>query len=333
MIKIKRYIHTEAVYDITVEKTENFYANNILVHNCSEICLSSSEDESFVCDLSSMNLLHYDDWKSTDAVETLCYFLDAVMTEYIEKVKDIPFMKSAYNFAINQRALGLGVLGWHSYLQSLMIPFESFEAKLKNVEIFKLLKEKTDKATQEMAVKYGEPELLKGYGRRNITMMAIAPTTSSSFILGQVSPSIEPLNSNYFVKDLSKGKFTYKNPHLRELLKRYDKNDPDTWESILTHGGSVQHLAFLSEIERDVFKTFGEISQKEIVIQAAQRQKYIDQSQSLNLTIDPKTSVKEVNALVIEAWKLGVKSLYYQRGTNPAQTLARDINSCKSCES
>jgi ribonucleoside-diphosphate reductase alpha chain len=299
---------------------------------CSEIGLFSDEDESFVCNLSSMNLLYFDEWKDTDAVETLSYFLDAVMSEYIEKVEHIPFMKPAYNFASRQRALGLGVLGWHSYLQSKMIPFESMEAKLLNGKIFKFLKEKTDKATQEMATLYGEPELLKGYGRRNVTMIAIAPTTSSSFILGQVSPSIEPLNSNYFVKDLAKGKFTYKNPYLKELLIKYGKDDNDTWKSILIKGGSVQHLDFLSDIEKDVFKTFGEISQKEIIIQASVRQKYIDQSQSLNLMIHPKTSVKEVNALMIDAWKLGVKTLYYQRGTNPAQELGRSISNCKSCE-
>lgn len=299
---------------------------------CSEIGLFSDEDESFVCNLSSMNLLYFDEWKDTDAVETLSYFLDAVMSEYIEKVKDIPFMKTAYNFSSRQRALGLGVLGWHSYLQSKMISFESMEAKLLNGKIFKFLKEKTDKATKEMATLYGEPELLKGYGRRNVTMIAIAPTTSSSFILGQVSPSIEPLNSNYFVKDLAKGKFTYKNPYLKSLLAKYDKDDQDTWKSVLIKGGSVQHLDFLSDIEKDVFKTFGEISQKEIVIQASVRQKYIDQAQSLNLMIHPSTSVKEVNALMIEAWKLGVKTLYYQRGTNPAQELGRSISNCKSCE-
>jgi ribonucleoside-diphosphate reductase alpha chain len=163
--------------------------------------------------------------------------------------------------------------------------------------------------------------------------MAIAPTTSSSFILGQVSPSIEPLNSNYFVKDLAKGKFTYKNPYLKEVLKKYDKDTKEIWESILLKGGSVQHLEFLNAEEKGVFKTFGEISQKEIVIQAAQRQKYIDQAQSLNLMIHPQTPPKEVSQLLIEGFKLGVKSYYYQRGTNPAQELGRSILSCSVCES
>jgi ribonucleoside-diphosphate reductase alpha chain len=173
---------------------------------------------------------------------------------------------------------------------------------------------------------------LKGYGRRNVTTLAVAPTTSSSFILGQVSPSIEPQNSNYYVKKLAKGNFTYKNPYLKELLKKYDKNDTATWESILIHGGSVQHLDFLTQDEKDVFKTFGELSQKEIVIQAASRQKYIDQAQSLNLMIPPDTKPKDVSELLIEGWKMGIKTFYYQRSANPAQELSRKIMTCTSCE-
>lgn len=310
------------------DKGLKIYASNL----CSEIALSSSPTETFVCNLSSMNILHFDEWKDTDAVETLTYFLDAVMEDYIQSVKNIPGLEHPYNFARKQRALGIGVLGWHSYLQSKMIAFESMEAKMLNVKIHKLIRDKSVAASKEMATIYGEPELMKGYGMRNSTTMAIAPTTSSSFILGQVSPSIEPLNSNYFVKDLAKGKFTYKNPYLEALLEKYEKNTPDVWTSILVKGGSVQHLTFLSETEKDVFKTFGEISQKEIIIQASARQKYIDQSQSLNLTIHPKTSPKDINSLMIFAWEQGVKTLYYQRGTNPSQELSRSLLECKSCE-
>lgn len=332
MIKIKKYKQTEPVYDITVRKTKNFYANNILVHNCSEIFLHTSREESFVCDLSSINLERWDEIIKTDAIETLIFFLDAVMTEFIDKTENIPLMAAARLFAINQRALGLGVLGWHSYLQSKMIAFESMEAKMENGKIWQEIRKRTDIASEQLATLFGEPPLLIGYGRRNSTTLAVAPTTSSSFILGQVSPSIEPLNSNYFVKDLAKGKFTYKNPYLEQLLKEKDKNDVDTWKSILTRGGSVQHLKFLSREEKDVFKTFSEISQKEIVIQAAQRQKYIDQGQSLNLMIPPTTKAKEVNELMIFAWEQGIKSLYYQRSANPAQELARSIMNCTSCE-
>tara|TARA_B100001094_G_scaffold331375_1_gene399441 strand:- start:849 stop:2495 length:1647 start_codon:yes stop_codon:yes gene_type:complete len=310
------------------DKKLKIHASNL----CSEIFLHSSEDESFVCCLSSLNLLKWDEIADTDAVETLTYFLDAVMEEYIQKTEDIPYMKSSHNFSKRQRALGLGVLGWHSYLQSKMIPFESMDAKFLNSEIHKTISGKCDKATKELAVLFGEPEHLKGYGKRNMTTMAIAPTTSSSFILGAVSPSIEPLNSNYFTKDLAKGKFTYKNPYLESLLEEKKKNTQTTWKSILVKGGSVQHLNFLSDEEKDVFKTFGEISQKEVVIQAAQRQKFIDQGQSLNVMISPVCPAKQVSELLIFGWEQGVKSFYYQRSANPSQELARSILNCSSCE-
>ena len=314
--------------EVYKDKGHTIHASNL----CSEIALSSSNDESFVCNLSSMNLLHYDDWKGTDAVEVLTYFLDAVMSEFIRKTEDIPYMEAPRKFATNQRALGIGVLGWHSYLQSKSIPFESFEAKQLTTDIFRYMKRESHDASASLAKEYGEPELLKGYGRRNVTTMAIAPTTSSSFILGQVSPSVEPLNSNYFVKDLAKGKFTYKNPYLERVLDAYSKNNGPTWKSILVHGGSVQHLDFLSDHEKDVFKTFGEISQKEVIIQTAIRQTNIDQAQSINLMIHPKTPVKEVNQLIIFAWEQGVKTLYYHRGTNPSQELSRNLLNCASCE-
>ena len=299
---------------------------------CSEIFLNSSQEESFVCCLSSLNLLKWDEIAETDAVETLVYFLDAVMEEYIKKTENISFMKASHDFAKRQRALGLGVLGWHSFLQSKFIPFESMEAKFINTEIHAKIRERCDYATKELAVLLGEPEHLKGYGRRNMTTMAIAPTTSSSFILGQVSPSIEPLNSNYFTKDLAKGKFTYKNPYLEKLLEDKKKNTQITWKSILRKGGSVQHLDFLSDQEKSVFKTFGEITQKEIVIQASQRQKHIDQGQSLNLMVSPKCPPKQVSELLIFGWEQGVKSFYYQRSANPSQELARSILNCSSCE-
>lgn len=304
---------------------------------CSEIMLSNSEDESFVCDLSSLNLETWEEWKDTDAVEVLVYFLDAVMSEFIEKTEGMKFMEAPRKFAMNQRALGIGVLGWHSLLQSKMIPFESIKAKFLNNEIWSFIRKKSDMATTKLAGILGSAPIYDDsnkleYYRRNVTTLAVAPTTSSSFILGQVSPSIEPLNSNYYVKDLAKGKFTNKNPHLKNLLKEKGKHDDDTWKSILVHGGSVQHLEFLSDNEKDVFKTFGEISQKEIIIQAAQRQKYIDQGQSLNIMIPPNTKPKEVNELMIFAWEQGIKSLYYQRSANPAQELARSIMTCKSCE-
>ena len=297
--------------------------NGILTGNCSEIFLPSSAEESFVCCLSSLNLLWWDEIKETDAVETMVMFLDAVMSEFIEKTKDNKLMEAAHRFAKNHRALGMGVLGYHSYLQSKMIAWESLAARFENVDIFSEIQKRANKATEELAVMFGEPEVLKGYGRRNTTTIAIAPTTSSSFILGQISPSVEPLNSNYFVKNLAKGKFSYRNPYLIEFLKQKDKNTREVWKSILDHGGSVYHLDFLSEEEKDVFKTFEEISQKEILIQAADRQRYIDQGQSLNLMLPAGTPPKEASQLFIFAHENGIKSLYYQRSSNPSQDLAR----------
>ena len=300
---------------------------------CTEIFLSNQDDESFVCDLSSINLERWNELESTDAIETLVYFLDAVMTEFIHKTDGVPFMEAPRKFAINQRALGVGVLGWHSFLQSKLVPFESMEAKMLNNDIWHTIRHRADLATTELATIFGEPPLLEGYKRRNTTTLAIAPTTSSSFILGQVSPSIEPHNSNYFVKDLAKGKFTYKNHYLAKVLKLKDKDNLDVWKDILSHGGSVQHLKFLTREEKDVFKTFGEISQKEIIIQAAQRQKFIDQGQSINLMIPPTAKPKEVSELIIYSWREGIKSLYYQRSANPSQELARNILNCANCES
>jgi len=299
---------------------------------CTEILEYTDEHKSFVCCLSSLNLLHWDEMVQTDAVETLAYFLDAVYSEFIQKADGIPFMEKALLFAKEHRSIGIGVLGWHSFLQSKLIPFEGLEAKMLNAEIFRTINDKSLIASMQLATMFGEPEMLKGYGQRFTTRLAIAPTTSSSFILGQVSPSIEPLQSNYFIKDLAKGKFVYRNPYLKKLLKDKEQDTPEVWNSILLKGGSVQHLDILDEKEKLVFKTFGEISQLEIVQQAAQRQKFIDQGQSLNLMVHPDTSLKEVNALFFESWKLGIKTLYYQRSVNMAQEVSRNLMECSSCE-
>ncbi|MCS3861064.1 ribonucleoside-diphosphate reductase subunit alpha [Salinibacter ruber] len=311
------------------DKGYDVHASNL----CSEVALPSGPDESFVCCLSSMNALHYDDWKDTDAVETLTQFLDAVMQEFIDGAKGMAHMDRAVRFAERHRAIGIGILGWHSYLQSNRIPFESAEASLTGAEIAKTIKERSYAASAELADRFGEPPVLEGYGRRNATTMAVAPTKSSSFILGQVSPSIEPIKSNYFVQDRAKMKVTYKNPHLKALLQEKGRDTDAVWDEIALRDGSVQHLDFLSDEEKDVFKTFSEISQMAIIDQAAGRQKHIDQSQSLNLAIDPgSTPVKDINRLYVEAWKKGVKSLYYQHGVNAAQSFSRDLLACKACE-
>jgi ribonucleoside-diphosphate reductase alpha chain len=317
--------------DVYKEKNLRIYASNM----CSEIMLPSKEDWSFVCCLSSLNLLHYDAWKDTDLVETMTAFLDAVMEEFIvklealrdhaepEKRRAFTFMERAYNFAKANRALGLGVLGYHSLLQSKNLAFESDEASALNKEVFKLIKEKSDAATKDLAVRLGEPEVLKGYGRRNTTLIAIAPTTSSAFILGQVSQGIEPIWSNCYVKDVAKMKVTIKNPSLEKILEAKGKNDKVTWDSIRDNDGSVQHLDCLTDEEKAVYRTFAEIDQSKVIEQAGERQKYIDQAQSLNIMVAPDTPVKEINALYIDAWKQGVKSLYYQHSMNAAQQMVR----------
>ncbi len=300
---------------------------------CSEIALPAKHDESFVCCLSSMNAVHYDEWQNTDAVETLTYFLDAVMEEFITKTEGTQFMERAVKFAKRHRAIGIGVLGWHSYLQRNMIPFNSTEAMQKNNEVFKTIKQQSYDASEQLAEKLGEPEVLEGYGRRNTTTMAVAPTQSSSIILGQVSPSIEPLKSNYFVRDGAKLKITQKNKYLKELLQQKDQDTTETWDNIMKHDGSVQQLDFLTQHEKDVFKKFSEIPQMAVIKQAAQRQQYIDQSQSINLSIDPdNTTIKQINQLYIEAWKTGVKSLYYQKSVNAAQKFSRNTLQCAACE-
>lgn len=313
-----------------VYKDLNFtiHASNL----CSEIMLPSTEDESFICCLSSLNLELYDEWKDSDTVRLAIFFLDAVLQEFIEKTEGNYYMSNAHRFAKNHRALGLGVLGWHSFLQKNMIPFEGLRAKQLTDAIFSDISLKANKASEELARIYGEPPLLKGYGRRNTTVMSIAPTTSSSAILGQVSPGIEPFSSNYYKAGLSKGNFMRRNKYLAELLKEKGMDNEDVWRSIMLNHGSVQHLNELDENEKAVFKTFKEISQLEIIQQASIRQKYVDQGQSLNLNIPSSVPVKEVNRLMIEAWKLGIKSLYYQRSQSVSKELVNSLVVCKSCE-
>ncbi len=317
--------------DVYKDKKMKIHGSNL----CSEICLPTSDEISFVCCLSSMNLRHYNEWKDTDAVETLVMFLDTVISDFIKTLESLRdsedeqkrsafyFMQRGYKFAKEHRALGLGVLGWHTFLQENNIAFEDKKAFDLNKEIFQLIEEKAYKASEDLAKEYGEPEILKGYGRRNTTLLAVAPTTSSAFILGQVSQSIEPVMSNCFVKDVDKMKVTIKNPTLEALLEEKGFNTPETWNSIRENDGSVQLLDCLTTHEKKVFRTFSEIDQKAIIDQASDRQKHIDQSQSLNLLIDPTMSTKDLNALYLYAWEKGVKTLYYQHSMNAAQQFGR----------
>ena len=302
---------------------------------CSEIALPSSPEETFTCVLSSINVAKWDEIESTDAIETLVMFLDTVVTEFVNKTAGKPYFARAHKFAVRHRALGAGILGWHSLLQSKMMAFEGTEAAKLNLHIAKTFKARTYAASAELAGMFGEPELLKGYGRRNTTLMAIAPTKSSSFILGQVSQSIEPEFSNCYVKDLAKMKVTIKNPFLLKLLQEKGQDKPEVWDQIRNNDGSVQKLDVLTDEEKEVFKTFSEINPEAIITQAATRQTYIDQAQSINLMLDPDTPVKEINALYLTAWRLGIKSLYYSFSMSAAQSLTRKqvmTEGCAACE-
>jgi ribonucleoside-diphosphate reductase alpha chain len=324
--------------DVYKDKGMKIHASNL----CTEIMLPSNDQEAFICCLASMNVLKFDEWENTRAVELMIFFLDTVLTDFIQKLEAkeadesriFPtFMIRALNFAKRHRALGLGVLGLASYYQHKNIAFSSINAKFYNAIIFKTIKDKAYGASKELADRFGEPEILKGYGRRNSTLMAVAPTKSSSFILGQdVSEGIEPWRNNIYIKDLAKIKYLVRNPFLEKLLISKEKNTDEIWDSIAKNSGSVRHLDFLTDDEKDVFLTMSEISPRELVIQAATRQRFIDQGQSLNLMIHPKTPVKEVNQLIIEGWKLGLKSFYYQHSVNAAQEYAANLMSCVSCE-
>ena len=307
--------YKELGYDIT--------ASNL----CTEIQLPTDSFNSFVCCIGSINLLHWDEIEKTDAIEVYTLFLNAVLDEFITKSATLPGMSRAHNFAKDHRAIGLGVMGWHSYLQENLIEFESMEAKSKNSIIFKTIKERSEDASSFLCNKMNVKCIRPGYA--NTTLVAIAPTKSSSFIHGQVSMGIEPIMSNYFIKDLAKSKSVYKNPMLEKELEKYGLNDEETWDSILKKDGSVQHLDFPTKA---VFKSLAEISPKEIIIQAASRQRYIDQSQSLNLAIDPSIPAKDINQLYIFAWEQGVKTLYYQHSKSSAQAFSRNILECASCE-
>ena len=328
--------------NVNKNKPEIYKEKNMVINAsnlCSEIALPSSEEESFVCCLASMNLELYDEWKDTDAVRTAIFLLDAVMSEFIEKTKENNHLKAAHNFAKRHRALGLGVMGWHSYLQRNNLPFGDVFNIARTNTIFGQIETQAYAASEELAEIYGPAPLFEETTnsnikpRRNTTLIAIAPTTSSSSILGQASPGIEPFSSNYFKAGLAKGNFMRKNKYLQKILGEKGMDNEDTWRAIMLDKGSVQNIEGLTQHEKEVFKTFKEISQMDIIKQAGARQKFIDQSQSLNLNIPSEVPVRDVNNLYITAWREGVKTLYYQRSSSVSKELLSNIVSCSSCES
>lgn len=299
---------------------------------CSEIMLSDGPDESFVCCLSSLNMLYYDEWKDTDAVAVLVDFLDTVLDDFLDKARGEFGLERAVRFAERQRALGIGQLGWHSYLQARRVPFDSPAATGLAVQTSRTIREQALAASRYLAARRGEPYYLTGSGRRHMTLTAIAPTQSSSTILGQVSEGIEPLIANVAVKDKQKLKYTHVNPQLLELLRSRRQDTPDVLDSILKADGSVAHLDFLSEHEKAVFRTVRELSPLAVVRQAAARQPYVCQAQSLNLFVDPGSDPKAVNELYLTAWRSGLKSVYYQKNVSAARELARDLTACGACQ-
>jgi ribonucleoside-diphosphate reductase alpha chain len=301
---------------------------------CTEITLHTDEEHSFICCLSSLNLAKYDEWKNTDVVETAIYFLDGVMEEFIVKTNGKESMIRSHRHAKKGRALGLGVMGWHTFLQQKNLPFNSIASTAWTHTIFSDIKNKAEAASRKMAIEYGEPAWCKGTGMRNTHLLAIAPTVSNSRI-NSCSAGIEPQPANVYVFNGAKGTFIVKNPELEKLLIGKGKNQNKVWDQILADNGSVQNLPYeiLTDEEKEVFLTFPEINQLALVQQAAIRQRYIDQTQSLNLSFDPTDSPKWINQVHMEAWKLGIKTLYYLRTDS---VIKGDLGSrtvdCVSCD-
>lgn len=350
--------------NINKQNPESYKKNGLKVYMtniCSEIVLHTDESHSFVCCLSSLNLAKYDEWKDTDLIYTATYFLDGVLEEFIQKSKNMKGFENSVRSAEKGRALGLGVLGWHTYLQQNGIAFDSLFGQFETRKIFSQMKIESERASRDMAEEYGEPLWCVGSGMRNTHLRAIAPTVSNSKLAGNVSPGIEPWAANVFTEQTSKGTFIRKNKELVKVLRKVGINNKETWDKILADGGSVQDIKELddwcyyngklsnindlqtdglhSELEydsiKDVFKTFKEINQLELVKQAGVRQQYIDQSVSLNLAFPSQVTPKWMNQVHMEAWKQGIKTLYYTRTESVLRgdiaTQAMNPN-CLSCD-
>ncbi len=280
---------------------------------CSEITLHTDENHSFICCLSSLNLAKYNEWKNTNIIHDSIWFLDGVLEEFIQKAKYRKGFENSVRSAEKGRALGLGVLGWHTYLQERGLPFEGLLAQYETRKIFSQIKIESERASMALAEAYGEPLWCVGTGFRNTHLRAIAPTVSNSKLSGNVSPGIEPWAANIFTEQSAKGTFIRKNPTLEKILKKQKLNTKEVWDKILADGGSVQDIEGLSEDTKEVFKTFKEINQLELVRQAGIRQQYIDQSVSLNLAFPSEASPKWINKVHLDAWHKGIKTLYYMR--------------------
>ena len=318
--------------------------NGLKVHMtniCSEITLHTDENHSFVCCLSSLNLAKYEEWKGTNLIYDSIWFLDGVMEEFIQRAKGLRGFENAVRSATKGRALGLGVLGWHTYLQEKGISFEGLLAQFETRKIFSQIKIESERASMALAETYGEPLWCSGTGLRNTHLRAVAPTVSNSKLSGNVSPGIEPWAANVFTEQSAKGTFIRKNPTLVKLLRKLKINNNETWDKIMADGGSVQNIIELDDVvmahetpAKEVFKTFKEINQLELVNQAGLRQQYVDQSVSLNLAFPSVATPKWINKVHFEAWKKGIKTLYYTRtesvlrGDIAQQAMNEDCAAC-----
>ena len=316
----------------------SYMMNNLdvsMTNICTEITLHTDEEHSFICCLSSLNLAKYDEWKDTDTIQLSVYFLDGVMQEFIEKTSGKESMVRTNNHAKKGRALGLGVMGWHTFLQQKELPFNSIASTAHTHNIFSKIKNDAEAASRQLAVEYGEPLWCRGTGMRNTHLLAIAPTVSNSVITGGISAGIEPLPANIYTFNGAKGTFIRKNKVLESMLESKGQNKDEYWDQMLRDNGSVLGLpdSVLSPDEKELFLTFPEINQLELVRQAAIRQRYIDQTQSLNLSFDPQDSPKWINQVHMEAHKLGIKTLYYLRTDS---VIKGDLGSrqaeCLSCD-
>ena len=316
---------------------------------CSEIVLHTDESHSFVCCLSSLNLAKYDEWKNTNLIYDATWFLDGILSEFIQRAKNMRGFQNSVRSAEKGRALGLGVLGWHTHLQQKGIAFEGLLAQFKTREIFSQLKLETERASRDLAEVYGEPLWCAGTGMRNTHLRAIAPTVSNSKLSGNISPGIEPWAANVFTEQSAKGTFIRQNGELKKVLKKLKIDNSEIWDKILADKGSVQDIKELDgwyfdgagrlnenegEPVKNVFKTFKEINQLELVNQAGIRQTYIDQSVSLNLAFPSQAEPRWINKVHMEAWKKGIKTLYYMRtesvlrGDIAAEAMNPDCLSC-----
>ena len=302
---------------------------------CSEIVLHTDENHSFVCCLSSLNLAKYEEWKHTNLIYDSIWFLDGVLEEFIQRAKYRKGFENSVRSAEKGRALGLGVLGWHTYLQEKGLPFEGLLSQYETRRIFSQIKIESERASMDLATTFGEPLWCVGTGMRNTHLRAIAPTVSNSKLSGNVSSGIEPWAANVFTDQSAKGTFIRKNPTLEKLLKKKKLDTKEIWDKILEDGGSVQELKDLNDDEKEIFKTFKELNQLELVRQAGIRQQYIDQSVSLNLAFPAEATPKWINKVHLDAWEKGIKTLYYMRTES---VLRGDIaqkamsDDCLSCD-